>query len=68
MGVDALVLVEAGLELDIDHVLLDFCAEGQVQSAGNLQFQDATGSQQNLFGSLPILNVGPAIRIGYRFW
>jgi hypothetical protein len=64
VGIDALALVEAGLELDIDHVLLDFVAEAQLQSTGNLQ----DNNNQGIFGSAPLVNVGPAIRIGYRFW
>jgi hypothetical protein len=64
VGVDALALVEAGLEVDIDHVLLDLVAQGEIQSTGNL----SGGSGRAIFGSLPLLDAGPAIRIGYRFW
>jgi hypothetical protein len=63
-GFDAFALAEAGMELDIDRVLLDFGAEAQLQSTGNL-----TGvANKGLFGSLPLINGGPAIRVGYRFW
>jgi hypothetical protein len=63
-GIDAFALAEAGAELDLDHVLVDFVAEGQLQSTGNI-----TGvNQRPIFGALPLINGGPAIRIGYRFW
>lgn len=63
-GINAFALAEAGVEVDLDHVLIDFCAEGQLQSTGNI-----TGIKQRpLFGALPLINGGPAIRIGYRFW
>jgi hypothetical protein len=64
VGVDAFVLAEAGLEVDVDRVLLDFCTEGQLQSTGNLQ----GANNLSIFGSLPLLNAGAAVRIGYRFW
>jgi hypothetical protein len=63
-GFDAFALMEAGMELDIDRVLLDFGAEAQIQSTGNLVGVNNRG----LFGSLPLINGGPAIRVGYRFW
>jgi hypothetical protein len=63
-GVDAFALIEAGAEFDIDHVLIDFVAEGQLQQTGNI-----TGvAARPLFGGVPLINVGPALRIGYRFW
>jgi hypothetical protein len=64
VGVDAFALAEVGIEIDIDHVLLDFGVEGQLQSTGNLEAYGNRG----VFGSLPLINVGPALRIGYRFW
>lgn len=64
VGVDAFALAEAGLEVDLDHVLLDFVGEGQIQSTGNLSANDGTG----IFGSRPLVSGGPAVRIGYRFW
>jgi hypothetical protein len=63
-GVDAFALLEAGVELDVDRVLVDFVAEGQLQSTGNLTGVNRIG----LFGQLPLINYGPAVRIGYRFW
>jgi hypothetical protein len=63
-GVDAFALLEAGVELDIEHVIIDLVAEGQLQSTGTM-----TGvGQRPLFGELPLVNLGPALRIGYRFW
>ena len=63
-GIDAFALAEVGLEVDLDHVLIDFSAEGQLQSTGNM-----TGvGQRPLFGALPLINFGPALRVGYRFW
>jgi hypothetical protein len=66
VGFDALAIVEAGLEVDIDHVLVDFVAEGEIQSTGNLAA--GMNNDQAIFGSLPLINAGPAVRIGYRFW
>jgi hypothetical protein len=67
VGVDAFALAELALEVDIDHVLLDFGVEGQLQSTGNLTVVNAA-SETSIFGSKPLANVGPALRIGYRFW
>jgi len=63
-GIDALALVEAAIELDIDRVLLDFGAELQIQSTGNLQ----GGFNHPVFNALPLINGGPSMRFGYRFW
>jgi hypothetical protein len=63
VGIDALAIGEAGLEIDLDHVLIDLLAEGQLQSTGNL---NAGG--MGIYGTKPLVNGGPAIRIGYRFW
>ena len=71
VGIDAFALAEVGLEIDIDHVLLDFGVEAQLQSTGNLTVvNNATGAtgETSIYGSKPLANVGPAIRIGYRFW
>jgi hypothetical protein len=70
VGADAIAFVEAGLELDLDHVLLDFVGEMHVASTGNLS--TSTGNPSNLSSSIyagkPLLMGGPALRIGYRFW
>jgi hypothetical protein len=63
-GIDAVLMVEALLEIDIDRVLLDFGAEFQLQSTGNLQ----AGNGAAVFGTTPLINGGPAFRFGYRFW
>jgi hypothetical protein len=63
VGADAIVFVEAGLELDLDRVLLDFVGEGQIASTGNL-----SGISLSLYGKKPLVMGGPALRIGYRFW
>lgn len=65
-GVDAFALVEVGLEIDIDRVLLDFVAEGEFQSTGNLTTD--TAAKNAVFESKALINVGPAVRVGYRFW
>ncbi len=67
-GVDAFALVESGAEIDIDHVLLDFLGEAQFQSTGNLTGPAKAPGQTPIYGSKPLVNGGPAIRIGYRFW
>lgn len=72
LGVDAFALVEAGVELDIDRVIIDFGIEAQFQSTGNLT-SDVTGTDGTkqtvaIYGSRPIVNIGPALRVGYRFW
>jgi hypothetical protein len=66
LGVDAFALVEAGLEFDIDHVLIDLVGEGEFQSTGNLTNADTPPLA--VFGGKALANVGPAIRVGYRFW
>ena len=63
-GIDALGLLEAGVEIDIGRVLLDFGAEFQLQSTGSLQ----AGNNDDVFHTRPLVNVGPAFRFGYRFW
>jgi hypothetical protein len=63
-GLDALLLGEVALEIDIDRVLVDVGIEAQFQSTGNLQNQYTFGVYQGK----PIVNIGPALRIGYRFW
>jgi hypothetical protein len=63
-GFDAFALMEAAMELDLDRVLLDFGAEAQLQSTGGL----VGVGNRGLFASLPLINGGPAIRVGYRFW
>ena len=63
-GWDALFVGEAGLEIDINRVLINLAFEAQFQSTGNLQNQLSFG----FYGGRPIVNIGPALRIGYRFW
>jgi hypothetical protein len=66
-GVDAFGLVEAGVELDVDRVLIDLGLEVQFQSTGNLTTE--VGSKVvGIYGARPIINLGPALRVGYRFW
>jgi hypothetical protein len=71
-GVDAFFQLEAGVELDIDHVLVDVVAESQFQATGNFTSTpptpDAPTGPVGIFGASPIINLGPALRIGYRFW
>lgn len=64
-GFDALAFIEAGLEIDLDHVLVDLVAEGEIQSTGDLTWMT---NNRTIFGSLPLIDAGPAVRIGYRFW
>ncbi|MFT3774092.1 MAG: PEGA domain-containing protein [Minicystis sp.] len=71
LGVDAFALFEAGAELDLDHVLIDLGIEAQFQSTGNLtSMVKVNGMDQELgiYGAHPIVNMGPALRVGYRFW
>jgi hypothetical protein len=73
-GVDAFALGEAGIELDLDHVLVDIVAESQFEATGNFTSTATSASVPGvtspvgIFGASPIINVGPALRIGYRFW
>lgn len=68
-GIDAFALVEAGAELDLDRVLIDLGIEAQFQSTGNLQsVSQSTKVETGIYGATPIVNVGPALRVGYRFW
>ena len=68
-GIDAFALVEAGGELDIDRVLIDLGLEAQFQSTGNLNASgSSTDTSTGVYGARPIVNLGPALRVGYRFW
>lgn len=72
-GIDMYGMVELGAELDIDHVLIDVGLEAQFQSTGNIAPGDhevfVSGEfSGSIYGIRPIINVGPAVRIGYRFW
>jgi hypothetical protein len=67
-GVDAFALVELGAELDVDRVLLDLGLEAQFQSTGNLNTGGSQSTSVGIYGALPIVNIGPAFRVGYRFW
>lgn len=67
LGVDAFGLVELGAELDVDRVLIDLGVEAQFQATGNLN--TTVGSKVvGIYGARPIINIGPALRVGYRFW
>lgn len=72
IGADAFALVEAGVELDVDRVLIDVGIEAQFQSTGNLNTvqKDTAGKDVivGIYGARPIINIGPAVRVGYRFW
>ena len=67
-GVDAFALVEAGAELDVDRVLIDLGLEAQFQSTGNLNSTGGATNASGIYGTRPIVNLGPAFRVGYRFW
>ena len=71
-GVDAFALMEAGVELDIDHVLVDVVGESQFEATGNFTStppaKKGVTSPVGIYGASPIINVGPSLRIGYRFW
>ncbi len=66
-GVDAFGLVEIMAELDVDRVLIDIGMEFEFQSTGNIA-TDSTNLNDAFYRGTPIVNLGPAIRIGYRFW
>lgn len=71
LGVDAFALFEAGVELDVDRVLIDLGIAAQFQSTGNLNTTVTTADSKEivgLYGARPIINIGPALRVGYRFW
>jgi hypothetical protein len=68
-GFDAFGVVEAVAELDIDRVLVDLGLEGQFQSTGNISSGHTnTNYAGSMWGTLPIINIGPTLRVGYRFW
>jgi hypothetical protein len=60
-GVDAFAYLELGLEIDIDHVLIDLGLESEFQATGNML-------DGRVFDGKPLVNLGPALRVGYRFW
>lgn len=61
-GVNAFFFLEAGLEIDLDHVLIDLTLEGAFESTNGL------GDNGEIFAGQPIVTAGPALRVGYRFW
>lgn len=68
-GFDAFGVIEAVAELDIDRVLIDLGVEAQFQSTGNIGANmTKTMFNGSIYGTSPIINIGPALRIGYRFW
>jgi len=68
-GIDAFALMEAGVELDVDRVLIDLGIEAQFQSTGNLSTTGGSlSTTTGIYGAVPIVNIGPAFRVGYRFW
>jgi hypothetical protein len=68
-GLDAFGMVETVAELDVDRVLIDLGMEAQFQSTGNISSgMTMTTFAGSIFGTRPIINIGPAVRIGYRFW
>ncbi len=69
-GIDAFALVEAGLEIDIDRVLLDYSAQPELQTERGLNTNPVSVGKPSfsVFGNHPLVNAGPAIRFGYRFW
>jgi hypothetical protein len=71
-GIDAYGALELGAELDIDHVLIDLGVEAQFQATGNITTNAANTDKGidpgSIYGTRPIINAGPAVRIGYRFW
>jgi hypothetical protein len=75
VGADAFGLAEVAAEFDLDHVLIDLGFEAQFESTGNLQTTPTKDSKTGvtpqaigIFGAKPIANIGPALRVGYRFW
>lgn len=68
-GFDAFGMIELLAELDIDRVLINLGVEGQFQSTGNIGANMTnTMYSGSIYGAAPIINIGPALRVGYRFW
>jgi hypothetical protein len=73
-GYDAFAMLEAGMEIDIEKVLIDLSFEGQFQATGGLQTNPGHYSNGvmygafSIFGAHPLVYGGPALRFGYRFW
>jgi hypothetical protein len=70
-GFDAYGLIELLAELDVDSVLINLGVEAQFQATGGVA-KPITLTDINYYGSIygtrPIINIGPALRVGYRFW
>lgn len=70
-GFDAYGLIELLAELDVDRVLINLGVEAQFQATGGVS-KPTTLTDINYYGSIygtrPIINIGPALRVGYRFW
>jgi hypothetical protein len=70
-GFDAFGVVELMGELDVDGVLIDLGVEAQFQATGGVALPATnitTTYNGSIYGTRPIINVGPAARVGYRFW
>jgi hypothetical protein len=61
-AVDAFMYMEGGLEVDLDHVLIDLGLTIDFQATGGI------GNKGDIFDGHALWHVGPALRVGYRFW
>lgn len=61
-AIDAFAYMEGGFEIDLDHVLIDLGLETQFEATGNI------GDRGKIYNGGPLVNIGPALRVGYRFW
>jgi hypothetical protein len=61
-GANAFVYTEAGIEIDIDHVLINPAFEGEFQATGGI------GLDGRIYDGKSLIRLGVALRVGYRFW
>jgi hypothetical protein len=61
-AINAFLYVEGGIEIDLDHVLINLTWESQFQATGGI----VNGA--GIYDSQPLIRTGPALRVGYRFW
>lgn len=61
-AINAFLYLEGGIEVDLDHVLINLTVESQFQVTGGI----VNGA--GIYDSQSLIRVGPALRVGYRFW
>jgi len=65
-GWDPFFLLEGGMEFDIEGVLLGVALQSIFQPSRGISPE--TTNDIAIFDNEPLIHLGPALRVGYRFW